>query len=223
VTRVQLHSVALGLSGAPLPSDYSVNYEVTALGKTLDGLAIEQADFAGWSYGGEIALSFAVRYPDRIRSLTLIEPDAHWMVRQRGPLPKQVLDNQRYFQTLAKDEISEAELITFLRYIGVPEDVNPRTLPQWPLWFEHRQSLRIGDAPFRHDDNIDLVRAFDKPVLLVKGEGSDPYVHNEIGLLAEEFLDARVVAFPGGHSAHIDSMQPFLESFNRFLSERDPA
>lgn len=74
VTRLQLHNVALGLSGARLPPNYSVDFEVAALGKTIDDLAINQADFAGWSYGAEIALSFAIHNPNRIQSLTLIEP-----------------------------------------------------------------------------------------------------------------------------------------------------
>src|SRR5688500_4056543 len=66
VIRLQLHTVELGLSGAPLPSTYSVDYEVAALGKTLNELAIEQADFAAWSYGTVIALSFALHHPHRV-------------------------------------------------------------------------------------------------------------------------------------------------------------
>jgi pimeloyl-ACP methyl ester carboxylesterase len=220
VIRLQLLNVELGLAGAPLPPEYSADYEIKALGKTLKNLAIEQADFAGWSYGAQITLSFAIHNPARVQSLTLVEPDPYWILRQRGLLPQQVLEEQAYFQTLAKDNVSEGELITFLHFIGVPEDVDPRTLPQWLIWREHRQSIRIGDVPFRHNDSIDLVRAFDKPVLLVKGEGSNPYIHDGIDVLAEELPYARVVTFPGGHSAHIVSMQPFLERFTEFLSER---
>lgn len=220
VIRLQLLNVKLGLAGVPLPPEYSAEHEVKALGKTLDDLAIEEADFAGWSYGAQITLSFAIHNPDRVRSLTLVEPDVYWILRQRGLLSKQLLDDQSYVRTLAKDNVSEAELITTLHFIGVPEDVDPRTLPQWPVWREHRQSLRVGDVPFRHKDSIELVRAFQKPVLLVKGDGSKSYLHNIIDVLAEELPDARIVTFPGGHSAHIVSMQPFLERFNEFLSER---
>jgi pimeloyl-ACP methyl ester carboxylesterase len=77
------------------------------------------------------------------------------------------------------------------------------------------------DIPFHHKDSIELVREFDKPVLLVKGEGSSSITHKIIDVLAEEFPNARVVTFPGGHAPHIVSMQPFLESFGRFLSERN--
>jgi pimeloyl-ACP methyl ester carboxylesterase len=219
VIRVQLHSVELGLSGAQLPPDYSVDYEVTALRNTLDDLDIEQADMAGWSYGSLIALSFALHHPDRVRSLTLIEPSAFWVTSSRGPQSQEMLDEQEFLQTLTTDDVSEEQLIAFMRVAGLaPEGVDPRTLPQWPVWFEHRQSLRIGDIEFRHKDSLDLVSTFEKPVLLVKGEGSNPNYHDVADALAEELPNARVVSFPGGHAPHIVSMQPFLEEFTRLLA-----
>lgn len=222
VIRLQLHNVELGLLGAPLPRAYSVDYEVTALGKTLDDLAIEQADLAGWSYGTVIALSYALHHPNRVQSLTLIEPSAYWVLRSRGPLPQPLLDEQKFMQTLASDEVSEEQLMALLHVFKfVPEDVDPRRLPQWPVWFQHRQSLRIGDIEYRHEDSIELARRFEKPALLVKGEGSNPYVHDITAALAEELPNARVASFPGGHAPHIESMQPFLEKFTRFLSERN--
>lgn len=223
VVRVQLLSVELGLSGAPLPPGYSVNYEVAALGKTLDELAIEQADMAAWSYGAEIALSYALHHPQRVKSLTLIEPPAFWVLRSRGPLPERLLDEERMLQTLAKDGVSEERLVWFSHFAGfVPEGVDPRTLPQWPVWFRHRHSLRMSGMEFRHEDNLELVRAFDKPVLLVKGEESNPAFHEIIDILAAEFPYARTITFPGGHAPHIVSMQPFLEVFTRFVAERSP-
>lgn len=220
VIRLQLLSIELGLSGDPLPPDYSVAYEAAALGNTLDELAILQADFACWSYGAAITLSYAIHHPERVRSLTLIEPPAFWVLRGRGLFTQEVRDDQAFAQTLAADHVSEEQLVKFTHMAGVvPREMDPRTLPQWPVWLEHRQSLRIGDAPYRHDDSIELVRRFEKPVLLVNGEGSPAYYHDVIDVLAEEFPDARRVSFPGGHAPHIVSMQPFLESFNRFLSD----
>jgi pimeloyl-ACP methyl ester carboxylesterase len=222
VIRLQLHSVALGLSGSPLPPNYAVDYEATALRDTLDELGIEQADFAAWSYGAETTLSYAIHHPNRVQSLTLIEPPAFWVLRSRGPLSRASLDEQKFLQTLATDDVSEEQLVGFIHSAGlVPEDIDPRTLPPWSGWYKHRQSMRIGDIPFQHEDSIELVRAFHKPVLLVKGEGSSPYYYDIIDILAEEFPDARVVSFPGGHAPHILSMKPFMERFEHFLSERN--
>ena len=220
VIRLQLLSVALGLNGTPLPPDYSVNYEVDALHNTLDELGVSQADFAAWSYGAAITLSFAIHHPDRVHSLTLIEPPAIWVLRSRGPLSPELLEEQKFQKSLATDDVTEEQLVWFCHFAGfVPRNVDPRTLPQWPAWYKHRQSLRNGDGVFLHEDNIDLVRKFDKPVLLVKGEGSSSFLHNIIDILAEEFPNVRVVTFPGGHAPHLASMQPFLDRFSRFLND----
>jgi pimeloyl-ACP methyl ester carboxylesterase len=220
VIRLQLLNVALGLTGAALPPEYSTDYEVEALGRTLDDLAIEQADFAGWSLGGDIILSYGIHHPQRIRSLTLIEPGAFWILRSRGIFSEALRDEQRFAQTLATENVSEEQMIEFTHAVGlIPEDEDPRKLPQWPVWFKHRQSLRIGDSEFRHDDDIDLLRTLDKPVLLVKGEGSTKFLHDIIDVLAEELPNASVVTFPGGHAPHIVSMQPFMERFIAFLSK----
>ena len=224
VIRLQLLSVELGLLGAPLPPRYSVDFEVNALHNTLNMLGIEQADFAAWSYGAEIALSYALHHPDRVQSLTLIEPSAFWILHSRGLYSQDVLDGHRFHKSLATDDVTEEQLVRFSHFAGfVPEDMDPRSLPQWTVWFTHRQSLRFGDIPFQHEDNIELVRRFQKPVLLVRGEGSSPYYHDIIDVLFEELPDARVVTFPGRHAPHIISMQPFLERFTRFLSQRKPS
>jgi pimeloyl-ACP methyl ester carboxylesterase len=222
VIRLQLHNVDFGLSGVPLPSTYSVDFEVTALRKTLDDLGIQQADFAGWSYGGAIALSFALHDPHRVRTLTLIEPPSYWMLRSRGStvFTQQMQDEKEFLQTLSTDSVSDEQLIGFAHSSGlVPDDVDPRTLPQWSVWLLHRQSLRMGAIVYQHEVDIELVPKFVKPVLLVKGKGSSQSMHAIIDALAEELPDARVVSFPGGHAPHILSMQPFLEQFTRFLSE----
>lgn len=222
VIRLQLHLVELGLAGAPLPPNYSLDYEITALGKTLDDLAIKEADFAGWSLGADIILSYAIHHPSRVRSLTLIKPGSYWVLRSRGRFSNALLDEQRFAQTLATDDVSEEQMIRFAHMVGLmPEGEDPRKLPQWPVWFKHRQSLRIGDIPFQHEESVELVRTLDKPVLLVKGEGSEKLMHDIIDVLAEQLPDARVVTFPGGHAPHIVSMQPFLECFGEFLSGRN--
>ena len=38
----------------------------------LDGLTIREADIVGWSDGGIIGLTLALRYPERIRRLVVI-------------------------------------------------------------------------------------------------------------------------------------------------------
>lgn len=217
VMRVQLLAVDLGLRNAPLPPGYSANSEIEALKNALDQQSVTQADFVGWSYGAEITLSFTLHHPEYVRTLTLIEPPAIWVLRSRGPLSEKMLKEQQYIRTLATDSVTEAQLAWFSHFAGfVPESVDPRTLPQWPGWMKHRQSLRTGDAAFRHDDDIQRVRDFQKPVLLFKGEGSSEFLHQIINALGEEFPQVRTELLPGGHAPHIAAFDRFMKLLTAF-------
>jgi len=154
-----------------------------------------------------------------VRSLTLIEPPAFWVLRTRGPLPDEVLAEQETFRSFGPGPITEEQLEQFAHIAGiVPPGSDPRDLPSWPVWLEHRQSLRISDAPYRMEGDIARVRGFDKPVLMLNGEGSPAYYRAIIDILAEEFPDARVETLPGGHAPHIVSMEPFMRMLRGFLA-----
>jgi pimeloyl-ACP methyl ester carboxylesterase len=219
VVRVQLIAVDLGLQEVRLPANYSVDYETDALTRALDEIGVDEAHFAAWSYGAEITLNFALNNPGRVRTLTLIEPPAIWVLRSRGPLSEKLQGEREMIQTLGPDEVSEAQLEWFSHFAGfVPRSVDPKTLPQWPLWISHRQSLRTGDAAFRHEDDISRVRSFAKPTLLLKGEGSSDFLHQIIDILAVEFPKSRLELLPGGHAPHIVSMDRFMEKYEKLLS-----
>ena len=75
VTRVQLLCVEYGLKDMPLPPNYSFTTESLALESTMDEIALEDpVDIAAWSYGAAVALTFALDHPERVRTMTLIEP-----------------------------------------------------------------------------------------------------------------------------------------------------
>lgn len=58
------------LSSHP-PGPYSMELHADDLAALLDALGIAQAHIAGISYGAEISMLFALRYPERVRSLVL--------------------------------------------------------------------------------------------------------------------------------------------------------
>ncbi len=221
VIRVQLLSVELGLMNQPLPPGYSVDYETNALARTIAQTGVSQGHFVAWSYGAEITLNFALNNPDSVQTLTLIEPPAIWVLLSRGPLSEDMLNEQRTIQSLALGDVSEAQLEWFTHFAGfVPTNVDPKKLPQWPVWMKHRQSLRTGDVVYQHKDDIRRVRNFKKPVLLFKGEGSSPFLHQIIDILGSEFPRARVEMLPGGHAPQLASMGRFMKILSSYLKSQ---
>ena len=55
-----------------------------------------------------------------------------------------------------------------------------------------------------------------KPVLLVKGQGTEPYNVAITDALAGSLPDVRVVELPGGHMAAVVSMDRFLAEVEGF-------
>jgi pimeloyl-ACP methyl ester carboxylesterase len=222
VLRLQPLNVDRGLEGSPLPPAYSVKTEGRAIGATLDAVKLkEPVDVAGWSYGGLAALDFALDRPERVRTLTLIEPPALWVLHAVGPFDDEARKADALLRTLHGD-ISEAQLEGFLAIIGLaPQGTPARDLPQWPAWSRHRQSLRNGAAVACHADNPARLEAFPKRVLLVKGTGSSRFLHQAIDAMAPRFARAKVVELPAGHAPHIVSMDRFLAALLAFQATAD--
>ncbi len=54
-------------------SPYSMDKHADDLSALLDALEIEKAHISGISYGGEVAQAFALKYPEKVRSLILMD------------------------------------------------------------------------------------------------------------------------------------------------------
>lgn len=217
VTRVQLISVQYGLEGRPLPKDYSLRTESDALSNAIDEQGTKGSnDVVAWSFGAAISLDYALRHPQRIRTLVLIEPPAIWALGKETPRGKEFRNMDEMRRTI-KDDITEEQLEVFLHAAGiVPKDVNPRTLPPWPGWVKHRRSLLNTSATMDHMDDPGKLTRFDRPVLLVKGTGSAEFLHQVIDALARQLPNAKVIELPGGHAPQLASMNEFLDELKEF-------
>jgi pimeloyl-ACP methyl ester carboxylesterase len=221
VIRLQLLSVQYGLEDRRLPPGYDLEMESEALAAALDHLGlIQPVDLVAWSYGAAITLDYALDHPDRVRTLTLIEPPAFWVLGATGRLDA---ESQRQWDEMLAlyagmtDDVTEDQLAAFVRQAGLcPPGRSPSELPQWPSWVEHRRSLRVGVSPWNHDDTAARLRAFQRPVLLVKGSGSSPFLHRIIEGLASALPHSEVIELPGGHAPQLASMDAFVVKLAAF-------
>jgi pimeloyl-ACP methyl ester carboxylesterase len=217
VVRLQLLSVQYGLEDRGLPEGYSVRTESGALAAALDRLGWTQPlDLVAWSFGALITLDFALENPHRVRSLVLIEPPAFWVLPDRGRRDPQVQALEPLLRGL-RGEISETQLEAWARAVGlVPPGTPARDLPQWPVWLEHRRSLRNCGAALDHSDEPSRLASFPRPVLLVTGTGTPPWLRRITDTLAAGFPHVRTLEIPAGHAPQLVSMDRFLEELAAF-------
>lgn len=216
VVQVQLLNVQYGLENKPLPHLYSVSTESKALEAALSAAHIEgKADFIGWSYGGLILLDYALNHPEKIRTLTLIEPPALWIVRSDLEEDPQLKKAKDYLSSAPGTDatITDKDLEEFLAFAGFSRPgESVRNIPQWNNWQNFKQSLRCNSVVLKHDDDLERLRNFAVPVLLIKGTGSAYFLHRIIDGCQRNFPQSQVVEFPGGHAPHLVSRDQFLEA-----------
>jgi pimeloyl-ACP methyl ester carboxylesterase len=225
VARMQPLSVQYGLENRLLPAGYSLNMESDALAAAIDDLTSGPVDIVAWSYGAAAALDFALDHRARVRTLTLIEPPAFWVLAATNTIDAEsarAVEEVRSLYATMVGDVSEDQLATFVCQAGLcPPGTSPQQLPPWPSWVKHRRSLRTGDAAWAHRDSVERLRAFDRPVLLVTGRGTARWLRQITDGLAGMLPNARVLELDGGHAPQLVDKDRFLDAFTRF--SRDPS
>jgi pimeloyl-ACP methyl ester carboxylesterase len=74
---IALDLLAHGATEIAPTQDVSSSANADMIAQFLDALRLDRVDLVGNDSGGGIALIFAARHPDRLRSLTLTDCDAH--------------------------------------------------------------------------------------------------------------------------------------------------
>jgi pimeloyl-ACP methyl ester carboxylesterase len=106
---------------------------------SLDDLHLTQPlDLVGWSYGGLIALDFAFDNPDRVRTLSLIEPPAFWAQGRQEENDGGYSPHEE-----ASGDITVTQLQDFVCALGnCPSSEALREDPQWQARVAQQQALR---------------------------------------------------------------------------------
>ena len=199
VIRVQPIHNELGSKGIPGNLGYTAAVERESLRLTLDALDLERPHLAGWSGGGLALIEFAMEYPQRIRSLTLVEPAAYWVLARLGERIDEVEQTIAFVNGIFGRGVSEDELATFLRLGGLAEpDEDIRSHPNWGRWVEHRTTLSWLSPLLDHPErSIGELAGISAPVLATKGTASTALDRRLVDVLDERLTNARGEEFEG--------------------------
>jgi len=185
----------------------------------LDSMNVEAADIIGMSHGGVTGLLFALENPRRVRTLTLIEPPAFWVLPNHGYDDAGAREMQEFLGSLRDATITEADVERFRCLLG--DCVNgrsPRQAPQWVQWVTYRNSLRglytIGD----YKDDSARLRSLTIPTLVVNGAATVGF-HRMINVALIRLLPhAEPLELAGGHNAPAADPEYFVAQWQGFLN-----
>lgn len=211
VIRVQIRSVEFAEAGKPYPPDYGTHTEREAFRATVDQLGLTNFDLVGWSYGGHIALAFALEYPHRVRTLTVIEPPACWITRETGRTTASFKQTEADDRAAAGREITIADLKSFLVRAGLGKPGETfESMPSWPVWVRNRQVISVNGTIWDYVDSLDRLRTLDVPVLAVAGIETTDVLAAIVDDLVALVPNGRLLELPGGHACHIQNPARFL-------------
>src|SRR5262245_41974270 len=224
VINAQSLAVQYGLDGKPLPVGYELQTEVDALRASLDSMHVEVADIIGMSHGGVTGLVFALEHPRRVRTLTLIEPPAFWVLPNHGHDDPGAHQMQELVSSLRDGMITEADVERFRCLLGDCEKGrSPRQAPQWNQWVKYRNSLRglhtIGD----YKDDPARLRGLTMPTLVVNGADTVAF-HRAINAALIRLLPrAEALELTGGHNSPASAPEYFVAEWQKFQQRSDTA
>ena len=211
--------VAYAAQGKRPPGKWGLAAESRALAIGLHNLGIEKAHLVGWSLGGAIVLDFSMSYPQQVHTLTLVEPQARWVLRRAGRHLESEEAGRKVVQRFAEKAISEEDLEAFLLMAGVvTPGQNPRQSRVWPLAWAHRLALANAYAVATHEDEIARLDRLTMPTLLVRGTESAEVDRGIVDVLLEHIPGAQLAELPGGHTCHLVAFEQCLGALQALLS-----
>lgn len=219
-----------GLTERPLPGDwrgdspYGPEAQVDHLIGLMDLLGIRQAILIGNSAGGTVAVQAALRHPERVTALVLVDPAIYtgggapaWIrpllgapqLRRIGPL-------------LARSIQSRGEQILALAWHD-PSKITPEVRDGYRLplraenWDRGLWELTVAGRDLKLAERLAEVR---RPALVITGDDDRIVPTAQSIRLAGELPGAALTVIPAcGHVPHEECPEPFLAAVKPFIAQ----
>ncbi len=210
--------VGFGFTERPADNTYSMERWLAHLGGFLDALGIAKADLVGNSFGGALAIAFAIRHPGRVRRLVLMGSagvsfpiteglDAVWGYTPSLENMRKLLDIFAYDRRLVTDELAK------LRYEA---SIRPGFQEAFAAMFPPPRQRWVEALASREED----IRRLPHETLVVHGREDKVIPLSNAITLAQWILRAQLHVFGQcGHWTQIEHAGRFTRLVGDFLAE----
>ena len=200
----------LGRSERPEPYERTtVNEHADDAAAMLDALSAVPAVVIGRSFGGWVATDLALRYPDRVRALVLLEPDAPGLTPAADQWVSAFSERMRAVAAKAGVEAVGEALISEVAgedaWRSFPDDVRRTLTDNGPALL-----VELHAYEGAHVDAAALA-TMERPVLLLAAADSPCEFREVTEALADALPNARLAMIGGGHL--IDPAAPAVLAF----------
>lgn len=217
----RLHMIAPDLVGHGRAPDHdpSRDYHDQATAEALTHLPDRPCHLIGHSFGATVALRIAIDHPERVRSLTLIEPML-FAAAAEGPGKR---ENDAVFAALAPAFAAQDHLAAARGFMAVWGDGTPFDALRagQKTYIRPRMPLIAASNPALQDDAARLLPRIGQvtcPVLMLAGSASPQVIHDiQDGLAARLPTARRAVVAGAGHMLPITHPTKVAAQIRAFL------
>lgn len=200
--------------------DYVQTADLVAAHLREDFAAHGPVDIVGHSMGGKVAMVLALRHPDIVRRLVIVDISPVVSPEPKGNF-------QHLLDSLASVDLSKVE-----RRSDADEALQTPIPQAGVRAFLLQNLMRVGDG-FRWEANLDLLRAdldtimgfpnlgaaqFGGPVLWIRGDQSNYVAIGDMPTMKAFFPETELFTIHGaGHWVHSEKPKEFTEALREFL------
>lgn len=192
---------------------------------TLELRECEMAHLVGVSYGSLVCLEFALSWPDRVLSMTLLEPPLMTLVRD-DPDFKVWFDE---FVEVRKYAAEGAPLDEWVpKWLSLIDQRLARGTrpgsPVWPIVEKQAPLIFKEEAGWEYAPDQSTLSELRVPALILSGDQSEPPMQLIAEILAETLPLAEHRWIAGaGHDAHATKSDEFNDLLLQFIARHDLA
>jgi len=183
------------------------------LAALLDHLGIQRAVLAGMSQGGYLSLRCALRHPQRVRALILIDTQAQTEDPAKTGGYRQLLEAWAQHGLAQPIADTIAQIILGAGWAGTPA-----WQEKWRGWQAHNLMASFETLVSR-DDISDQLSRITVPALVVHGEADAAISLDRARDMTTRLPHAQLVTVPGaGHAANLTHPQAANAAIETFLA-----